>query len=99
MPNPRQATSWPTRCWPDPSGPYSPRSCARRRLVNPRLGPGAGRRPFRFDVTQSGEIMAVAETSVRHSPESAEVTEADAREQHWRRVRRRALVAYCVILV
>lgn len=42
--------------------------------------------------------MAVAETSVRHSPESAEVTEAEAREQHWRRVRRRVLVAYCVIL-
>lgn len=39
--------------------------------------------------------MAVAETSVRRSPES---TEVDAREQHWRRVRRRAAVGYFVIL-
>lgn len=42
--------------------------------------------------------MAVAESSVRHAPSSAEVTAADAREQHWRRIRRRAVIAYCVIL-
>jgi PAP2 superfamily. len=42
--------------------------------------------------------MAVAETSVRRSPESPEVTEVEVREEHWRRIRRRAAVGYGVVL-